>query len=119
MAVGFPVLAVGFLYFRFDPSVSGFFPRCPSLMITGMECPGCGSQRALHALLHLHPITAMHYNLLLVLYLPYLFYGGYMEYLGGKTRYPKAYSRFFGRRAVWINGLLIASYTVLRNIIPI
>ena len=118
-AVGLPLLAAAFLYFLFDPSTAGFFPRCPSLALTGYRCPGCGAQRALHQLLHLHPVEAMRYNFLLVLYLPYLAYGAYMEYFGGRRRFPAAYRRFFGRRAVWINAALIASYTVLRNLVNI
>ena len=26
----------------FDPSVSAFFPKCPFLLLTGLQCPGCG-----------------------------------------------------------------------------
>ncbi len=61
----------GIVYFIFDPSVSGnFFPQCPFRLLTGYDCPGCGSQRTLHALLHgdLHKAFAL--NPFLVLSLP-------------------------------------------------
>ena len=32
---------------------------------TGLSCPACGTQRALFALLHGHPLTAWHFNYLL------------------------------------------------------
>ena len=42
----------GVVYFTFDPAQEAYFPRCTFLTLTGYQCPGCGSQRALHALLH-------------------------------------------------------------------
>jgi len=36
-----------------------FFPKCPFRMTHGLQCPGCGSTRALYQLLHLHPIAAV------------------------------------------------------------
>lgn len=44
-----------------ENSSEGFF-RCPLHLITGFQCPFCGSQRAIHHLLHLHPIKALAYN---------------------------------------------------------
>ncbi|PYV86056.1 MAG: hypothetical protein DMG90_22080 [Acidobacteria bacterium] len=35
-----------------NPASSGIFPPCPFLWLTGFYCPGCGSLRALHQLLH-------------------------------------------------------------------
>ncbi len=37
-----------------------------------MKCPGCGSQRAIHALLHADIQTAFSYNALMVTSIPYL-----------------------------------------------
>ncbi|MDR1925371.1 MAG: DUF2752 domain-containing protein [Planctomycetaceae bacterium] len=39
------------LYFV-HPSEYSFMPRCPFNLLTGMYCPGCGSMRAAHYLLH-------------------------------------------------------------------
>src|SRR5580693_9291812 len=36
----------------FDPATSGIFPPCPFRYLTGWYCPGCGSLRAIHQLLH-------------------------------------------------------------------
>jgi hypothetical protein len=60
------------LYFFIDPSTFAYFPKCPFLFITHLECPGCGSQRAIHQLLHLNVAGALKLNLLLVLFLPLL-----------------------------------------------
>jgi hypothetical protein len=35
-----------------DPNQSGHYPTCPFLFLTGRYCPGCGSLRAVHALVH-------------------------------------------------------------------
>ena len=42
-----------------DPNVAGHYPTCPWLALTGTYCPGCGSLRAIHALAHGDPATAM------------------------------------------------------------
>ena len=71
------VLGLGgvfFIYFRFNPSEHSFFLPCPLQYATGIHCPGCGSQRAIHQLLHGDIITAFWINPLLVLTLPILFY---------------------------------------------
>lgn len=60
------------VYFHFDPSTGVFFPKCPVRSLLGIPCPGCGSQRALHSLLHLDFAMAWKYNAMLVLTLPIL-----------------------------------------------
>jgi len=49
-----------------DPERSAFIPQCPWLMLTGLYCPGCGTLRAIHQLLHGNPAAMLHLNLLLV-----------------------------------------------------
>jgi len=59
----------------FDPATSGVFPPCPLHYFTGLYCPGCGSLRALHALLHGDLRQAWAMNPLTILLLPFLTYG--------------------------------------------
>jgi len=40
------------LLFFFDPATSSFYPPCLFSTLLGMQCPGCGSLRAAHQLLH-------------------------------------------------------------------
>lgn len=49
-----------------------FVPKCPFKLVTGLDCPGCGFQRALHALLHGKIAEAVRYNLFLLYAIPYL-----------------------------------------------
>lgn len=60
------------VYFMFDPAGSGWFPRCPFLTLTGLQCPGCGSQRAIHALLRGDIAGAWRLNALLLIELPFM-----------------------------------------------
>lgn len=59
----------------FDPAVSGVFPPCPVRYLTGLYCPGCGSLRAMHALLHGELGRAWAMNPLMIVMLPFVTYG--------------------------------------------
>jgi len=59
----------------FDPAHSGIFPPCPVRYLTGLYCPGCGSLRALHALLHGDLRLAWAMNPLTMMLLPFIGYG--------------------------------------------
>jgi len=58
------------VYFVFDPTRVPIFPPCLFHQLTGLDCPGCGAQRALHQLLHGNLIAAIHLNAMFVLSLP-------------------------------------------------
>ena len=58
------------IVYRFPPTEYSFYPRCPIYLATHWLCPGCGSTRALHALLHLDIQGALHYNALFTLLFP-------------------------------------------------
>ena len=60
--------------FAFDPTKSGLFPPCPFNLVTGMHCPGCGTLRALHQLLHGSLLEALSLNPLIVVFIPILGY---------------------------------------------
>lgn len=68
------VLFAAFLcvFYCYDPSTCVFFPKCPVHFIFGIPCPGCGSQRAIHSLLHLDFRMAMRYNAFAVFLIPVL-----------------------------------------------
>lgn len=65
-------IAGSLLYFFVDPAYSRIFPPCPFFTITGLFCPGCGSQRAFHDLLHGDVYAAAGHNLLFVSAVPIL-----------------------------------------------
>ena len=63
------------VYKNYNPVDYGWFPKCPFRALTGLLCPGCGSQRAVHNLLNLDIKGAFKENGLLVLSIPYLLVG--------------------------------------------
>lgn len=53
------------LHFR-DPHVSGSWGFCPSKLILGIDCPGCGGLRAVNLLTHGDVVGAISSNLIAV-----------------------------------------------------
>jgi hypothetical protein len=51
LILGTAALAAAVLFF-FDPATAGFYPPCLFRTFLGVQCPGCGSLRAVHQLLH-------------------------------------------------------------------
>jgi len=67
---------IALVFFAFDPTKAGFFPPCLFHALTGLDCPGCGAQRALHELLHGHLMAALRFNAMFVLSLPLMAWFG-------------------------------------------
>jgi hypothetical protein len=55
-----------------NPHDAGHYPTCPSLWLTGYYCPGCGSLRATHDLVHGNLAGAWAMNPLFVIVVPWL-----------------------------------------------
>jgi len=69
------VLLAGATYlFVFEPGKTGLFPVCLFRFVTGYTCPGCGSTRAMHQLLHGHVVAAFELNPLFLVAIPFLLY---------------------------------------------
>ena len=115
-AAGILLAAALYVFYRFDPQTQPVFPRCPFLLATGCECPGCGSQRAIHNLLHFNIGAALRYNAFVVVALPYVFLGLYMQYFGGKRHFPQIEKIFFGKWAAILLLVFILTFWVVRNL---
>ena len=101
------------LLFFFDPSQVPIFPVCPFHQLTGLDCPGCGSTRAAHALLHGHLVTALHFNALFVVSLPLLAWFG-VRYIQNeiKGRPPIVIQPFWA----WCYLAVWTAFGILRNL---
>lgn len=65
-------IALSLVYYNFNPEKYNFFPECPFHKFLHLDCPGCGSQRAVHSLLHGDIKQAADYNVMLVISMPFL-----------------------------------------------
>ena len=111
------VIVIGIVvYSLFDPAGSVLFPKCPFRLLTGWDCPGCGSQRTIHALLHGNIGEGFSHNPLLVLSFPYLGSIVYLEYFNGKFRSPRLRQALMGRTACVVIFCVIMAYWIGRNI---
>lgn len=66
---GAAVLAAVAVQATFDPFTQDI-PLCPVHALTGLDCPGCGMTRAVHALLAGDPLLAVRCNVLLMVMIP-------------------------------------------------
>ncbi len=73
MALAFPVIVILLCvtYHFVDPSSETHLIQCPWRLLTGTLCPACGSQRALHALVHGHLAEAWSYNYFFIISIPF------------------------------------------------
>ena len=103
------------LYYFFDPAVNNWFPPCPFYRVTGYFCPGCGSQRAFHSLLHLDLPSVFRNNFL---FLPALLLIGYHYMYPYANRLPgiRLPDLLFRRATPWILLFIIILFWILRNI---
>lgn len=109
------ILGVLVLFFVSNPSESSWFVACPFRMVTGYDCPGCGSQRALHQLLHLNFKQAFLLNPLLFIFATYTLIGLILKLNFFKKRCAKLSDQMFGMKAVMIAIILILIFFILRN----
>lgn len=108
------IAAVILLYFIYDPAVSVWAPKCVFHAITGYDCPGCGSQRMIHALLHGDIAQAWHANAFLLCASPWLALMAVAACF--RTSMPRLYSAVNSLPAIIITAAAIIAWTILRNI---
>lgn len=117
LGIAILLIAGGIIYYLFSPEESSLFPQCPFHAVTGLDCPGCGSQRAVHHLLHLQIKDAFSTNPLLIIAIPYILICIYLEYFGGKEKYPRIRQSLYSRKAIYTVLLTIILFWIGRNLI--
>lgn len=90
--------------YQFDPVTAGFYPACPFLTLTGFQCPGCGTTRALHALLHGQVGDAFRLN-------PLLFAA-----LGAGIAFLIRPSLMTRPATAWLSAVVVIGWGLLRNV---
>jgi hypothetical protein len=113
-----PVFFLARYYYYNDPETGGgsqFFARCPFHFATGFHCPGCGSQRAAHDLLHFRLGEAIQHNLMLIIVVLIFLSKGYA--LVSKKFAPSYYYNL-GHQSYFTTSLVVVvfAYWIMRNI---
>ncbi len=98
------LVAVAALLYIYNPARTAFFPPCPFHYATGLYCPGCGSLRAMHSLLHLDIAGAFRMNALMVISIPFLLI------IARRPRW------IYHKWTPWVCFLVIVLYAVFRNL---
>lgn len=86
--VGLAALGACAVVAAVDPNQAGRYPTCPFKLATGLDCPGCGTLRAMHALTRGDLLLALDHNVLTVLLLPLLAWAwvGWLRHRRGTRR---------------------------------
>jgi hypothetical protein len=107
-------IALGLLWW-FDPAKSPV-PLCSLHALTGLDCPGCGTLRATHELLHGRLLSALRDNALWTLSLPLVLYLGVSELHAAAGRRPLP-GDVTHKPWFWIGVAIMATvFFVLRNL---
>ncbi len=109
MVTAAAICAVAIVVFLalFDPTEVPA-PQCTFRLLTGLECPGCGTQRAIHALLHGRVAEAWGYNAALFVALPLL-----ALYALSPRRLEKV---LYSPAMLWSIAAATAAWWILRNL---
>jgi Protein of unknown function (DUF2752) len=115
IGLGVAMAAALAVLFLFNPTNHAFYPVCMFHQITGLNCPGCGSTRALHELLHGHVLAALHSNALLMLTLPFVIWLT-ARFLIRRRRGQTTADIVIRPSWLWIFLVATVIFTVLRNL---
>jgi len=111
------VTILAILYRTYNPNGNVYFPKCPFREFTGLKCPGCGSQRAVHYLLNFDIFNAIKENVILVLSIPYILTGLVFDSLKKPNENILKWRKIlFGRKAIFVILSIIIAFWILRNI---
>lgn len=105
----------GWSYYGNPNSAVGFL-TCPWHQWTGWYCPGCGGQRALHALVHGHVLDAMSLNLFAVVIVGPVGVYSYVSYMLQLGRRRHAPVIVWSRRGWTLLAVLAVAFAIARNL---
>ncbi|MDR0913872.1 MAG: DUF2752 domain-containing protein [Oscillospiraceae bacterium] len=111
------LIAAGLLLLRFAGNNALHpFLHCPFYEVTHLQCPGCGSGRALYALLHLDFVAAFLLNPLFVVALPILAYCFFAAYANFVFKLKLPLPKIRRKTTVILIVAVIIIFFVLRNL---
>ena len=110
--------AVALLAVR-DPNEAGNYPACPVKLMTGLDCPGCGSLRAVHALAAGDLSRAASHNLMLLLAVPVAIFHYVLWARPSVAAHPRAktwLNRWARPGVGWAVFFAVMAFALLRNL---
>lgn len=113
--IGFVVIA--FLFYFLDPATHRLFPKCILYSVSGIYCPGCGSQRALHCLLHFDWAGVVRYN---ILFFPaaFILLYHYIHPVLNRWMHWKLPNILYHKNTPWIVLAVVVAFWIGRNLPP-
>lgn len=114
IGIAITILILIIIFYIYNPCNYNIFPKCPFLLLTGLQCPGCGSQRAIHSLLHLNILKAFYYNALLVFTLPVIVILLLAEYY--RCSKLVFYIKIHNKMYIWCYLVIVMLWWIVRNI---
>lgn len=109
------LILLSLFYFAVDPEMSRAMPQCVFHRLTGLDCPGCGSQRMIHSLLHADVAAAWKHNPFLMCMTPVILIYIWLEFFPDKT--PRLFRAFHSTMMISAIGVAIIIWGILRNIL--
>ena len=103
------------VYFFVDPMQVRWMPRCIWKVATGYDCPGCGSQRMAHALMHGDMQAAWRANAYALCMLPLIGFMLWLELF--RERYPRLYGRVHSPFVIWALVASVFVWWIVRNLV--
>lgn len=97
-----------------DPSARNV-PLCPLKAVTGLDCPFCGSLRAVHALTRLDLAAALDHNAVFTLSVPFLVVGWVIWFGVSRGWTPPRWWRA-DPPVPLLAGLALLAFAVVRNL---
>jgi len=110
------IIGIGTFYF-INPENTVWLPKCWFYQLTGLQCPACGTQRAIHQLLHLNFIEAFRYNPFLIISLPYASALVVLQWFVASDKLQKLRTFCFHHTTVNIYLTLVILWWIVRNLI--
>lgn len=107
--------ALAAVYFFIDPMEVKWMPRCLWKVATGTDCPGCGSQRMVHALMHGDIGGAWRANAYGLCILPLVGLMLWLELF--REKHPGLYRKVHSPVAIWMLTGSVIVWWVVRNVV--
>jgi hypothetical protein len=116
LKIGIPIalLALGIFYYIVNPTTFLYTPKCHFHEFTGLHCPGCGSQRAIHQILHGNIWEGIKHNFLVAIGFLFISYKLYAFYFAGKAKIQIHILQY--KAIPWVVIAIVFVFWILRNI---